>query len=245
MDGLLDGALIGVMDRKDLAEIDRRYYTTARATVDGEQSKYTDEKHIRSGLADWEQAVITEAFPPGARVVVTAAGAGREILGLLEQGFDPVGYEPHEDLVKAGRAVLVADALPADRLRVSARDRFPDHTEHCDAVIIGWGSFSLVPGRHRRNELLRAARALLEPGAPMLVSFFPRGNNPYFPVAYRTATTLRRLRRAEPAEFGDALTPNFVHCFGPGEVEAELAAAGFSCERSAARPYPHALARAV
>ena len=246
MDGLLDGALLGVMDRDDLAEIDRRFYTTVREPVDGEQSTYTDEKHIRQGLANWERAVVTETFPPGARVLVTAAGAGREVLGLLDAGFDPVGYEPHDDLVEAGRAVLAADGLDADRLRRSPRDRFPDHTGPCDAVVIGWCSFTLVPGRHRRNELLGAARALLEPGAPLLVSFFLRRDDKlYFSVVYRTASTLRRLRRAEPAEFGDALGPNFVHCFGPGEVEAELAAAGFSCERWAAKPYPHALARAV
>ena len=179
-------------------------------------------------------------------MLVTAAGAGREILGLLDAGFDPVGYEPHEDLVKAGRAVLAADGLDADRLRLSGRDRFPEHTAPCDAVIIGWGSFTLVPGRHRRHELLRAARALLEPGAPLLLSFFLRGdNNPYFPAVYRTASTLRRLRRAEPAELGDSLGTNFAHSFGPGEVEAELAAAGFACERWAAKPYPHALARAA
>lgn len=245
MDGLLDGALLGVMDREDLAEIDRRYYTTARETVGGEQPKYTDEKHIRSGLSGWERAVITETFPPGARVLVTAAGAGREILGLLEAGFDPVGYEPHEDLVTAGRAVLAAEGLPFDRLRLSARDRFPDHSEPCDAVIIGWGSFSLVPGRDRRNELLRAARAPLKSGSPMLVSFGLRGNTRYFPVAYHTASMLRRLRCAEPAELGDALAPNFVHFFTLEEVNAELAAAGFSCERSSAAPYPHAVARAM
>jgi hypothetical protein len=55
---------------------------------------------------------------------------------------------------------------------------------------------------------------------------------------------LRRLRRAERVEPGDVLVPNFTHWFTRREVEAELAAAGFSLVHFATSPYGHAVGRA-
>lgn len=243
-DAVLDGCFLGLMDRDDLVVVDRGFYAVAREAVCGGAYRYTDAEHIKSGLATWEVAALDAYFPEGARVVVTAAGAGRELLGLLERGFDPIGFEPNEQLAAGGAALLAAEGH-GDRLRVSRRDEFPTGAPDADAVVVGWGSYMLIPGRHRRVAFLRGARERLQPEAPLLVSFFERPPSRYFEVVHGIAAPLRRLRRSEPVELGDALTPNFAHYFSRGEIQTELTEGGFRLTHHASRPYAHAVARAV
>src|SRR5687767_14651727 len=89
------GAWLGIFDRSTLARVDEGYFKRARETVDGKPFTYVDEKYNLGGLFDWEEQVVREHFPPPpARVVVTGAGAGREVLALLRLGYDAVGFEP-------------------------------------------------------------------------------------------------------------------------------------------------------
>ena len=64
-------------------------------------------------------------------------------------------------------------------------------------------------------------------------------------VTFRTAALLRRLLGREPPEPGDALAPNFVHCFTRDELISELQEAGWQLARFEQEPYPHAVAKAV
>jgi hypothetical protein len=56
-------------------------------------------------------------------VAVTGADGGREVIALLDRGFDTVGFEPNDVLVVAG-STLMRKLGYADRLRVCARDAF-------------------------------------------------------------------------------------------------------------------------
>ncbi len=239
---VLDGCFLGVMDRDDLVYLDRAYYAVAREPIDGMRLGYTDTEHITSGLAAWEAAAIEAHFPAGGRVLVTGAGAGRELVGLLERGFAPLGFEPNEQLAAAGGALLAAQGHGAC-LQVSRRDEFPSDAPEADAVIVGWGSYGLIPGRRRRVAFLRGARERLSPQAPLLVSFFERPPTRYFEVVQQIAGPLRRLRRAEPIELGDALMPNYSHYFSHEEIESELAEGGFRLTQIISTPYAHAIAR--
>jgi hypothetical protein len=241
---LFDGFFLGLMDRDALTFVDRSFYASTRELVEGDFHGYADEVHIRSGLHTWEQTAAVAHFPAAARVVVTAAGAGREVLGLRALDFDAVGYEPNERLVAAGRDVLSREGA-GDRLLACRRDAFPPAADGAGAVVAGWGSYMLIPGRRRRIEFLRGARAALEPGGPLLLSFFIRPQSRYFMIVAAVARPLRRLRRDEPVEPGDTLAPNFVHYFTRAEIEAELAAAGFDCLEYRTEPYGHAVARAI
>lgn len=241
---LFDGFFLGLMDRDDLIVVDRAFYAHAREPVGGVGHRYTDAEHIQSGLAAWEAAAVDAYFPEGARVIVTAAGAGREVVGLLDRGFDPVGFEPNDQLAGAGAAVLAPDGH-GDRLRISRRDEFPADAPDADAIVIGWGSYMLIPGRRRRVAFLAGARQRLQPDAPLLVSFFERSPSRYFAIVHAIAAPLRRLRRSEPVELGDALMPNFVHYFSRAEIESELAEGGFTLLHYARKPYAHAVARAI
>jgi hypothetical protein len=240
-----DGFWLGLLDRAALDRLDELFYSRGQDVENGRAFTYLDEQHNLAGLRDWEAAAIEAHFPPGARVIVTGAGGGREVIALLERGFDAVGYEPNEALVAAG-SELIRRLGHEDRLRVSERDAFPPDAPSCDAVLVGWGSYMLIPGRARRLAFLRAVRRSLPEGAPILCSFFLRRPNArYFTIVAETANLLRRIRRAERVERGDTIGHNFVHSFTRAEIEAELAEGGFRLVAFAAEPYGHAVALAT
>lgn len=233
-----DGLWLGLLTPDDLRRVDRAFYASATEPVDGSPRTYGEPEHVLQGLSAWEVAA-TDDFVRAARVVVTSAGAGREVHGLLSLGFDAVGYEPNELLVAAGREVLEEP----DRLRECDYDLFPNHDGQVDAIVIGWGSYMLVRPRAARLELLDGARQALAPGGMLLVSYFDRPPTRYFAIVKAVGNVVRRLLRRVPLELGDALSPNAVHYFTESEIRAELDAAGFDVLRTAQSPYGHAVAR--
>ncbi len=243
---LFDGFWLGMLDRDSLAQFDELHYDTRRERVgSGAAYRYDDDRWNLRGLSDWERAAIEQHFPSSGRIVVTGAGGGREVLALLERGYDAVGFEPHPRLVQAGAALLERRGH-AHRLMVSRRDAFPAEVGACDAIIVGWGSYSLMSGRRRRVEFLRGARACLPVDGPILVSFLARqGGERLLGTVSKTANLLRRVRRSEPTEIGDALIPNFVHRFADEELTTELEEAGFLIDTYRRHPYGHAVARAA
>lgn len=241
-----DGLLLGLLDRDALAAVDQVFYERRTEQLGNERRAYTDDAWNLRGLFDWEAAAVRQHFPAGARVLVTGAGGGREVIALLDDGFDAHGFEPNPVLVEAGRRVL-AERGHADRLQVMGRDLAPVADGPWDAVVVGWGSYMLMPGRARRLAFLRALRAQLSPDALLLVSFWPRSHLPASSsrVHVGTANVVRRLRRRDAVEPGDFLAPNFVHTFTPAEIRSELEAAGFAVLQQTEEPFGHAVAKAV
>jgi hypothetical protein len=244
LNAVIDGLWLGAFDRDQLARIDEAHYDTLVERNQVATFRYSDEHWNTSGLREWEAAAVEHAFPAGARVVVTGAGGGREVLALLERGYDAIGYEPHPGLVAAGEDLLARHGHPG-RMSSMGRNAFP-RTEPFDALLAGWGSYMLTPGRAHRTAFLRGARERMPQGAPALLSFFVRSpdERDYARLA-AAANLVRRVRRLEPAEVGDALRPNFVHHFTREELAAEIAGAGFALGAYAERPYGHALATSI
>lgn len=244
-DACFQGFWLGVLDREALARIDEHYYRGRRETLGGRAFLYTEDEYNLQGLQDWEAAAVNEHFPAGQRVVVTGAGTGREVYGLLEQGFDAVGYEPNEELLASGRDFLRRHGH-VDRLHPSDWDLFPSEVERSGGVVVGWGSYSLIPARDRRIAFLRAARRALPAGAPILVSFFLRVRDArYFGGVAAIANVFRRAARRERVDRGDTLNPYYAHYFVRDEIAAELEAAGFLLVAFEPAPYGHAVARAA
>jgi hypothetical protein len=142
--------------------------------------------------------------------------------------------------------VLAADGHH-DRLRECPRDVFPAAAPAADAVLVGWAAYAHLQGAERRRRYLTDARARLEPGGILIVSFFMLpGLERYQRVVHAVARNVRRLRPGEPVpEPGDLLRPMFLHCSSEPEVRAECAAAGFAVEELHLEPYPHLVARAI
>lgn len=235
------GARLGMASRQGLHALDERYYSGGGA---GEHIDYAGDAHNRSGLFGWERRMVERFFPPSGRLLVTAAGGGREVLALARMGYAVDGFEPHAGLVDAARRLLAREGVDA-RIAVSPRDQAPRTDARYDGVIVGWSSYTLTQGRARRIAFLRDLRALARPGAPLLLSFFFRDRSPFrHGVIARVGTALRRIRGGEPVEEGDALAPNFVHLFTEAEIRDELRQAGWEPVFHSIDETGHAVARA-
>lgn len=141
-----------------------------------------DSPDFDANLFPFEEEALERYFPPPpGRILIGAAGGGREALALARRGYEVVAFEPSAPLVSglaahipaglkvsAYRATYedlprLAPALPgADAADLNALPRF-------DAAILGWGSLSHLLSEERQVAALRAMSAVTD--GPVLVSF--------------------------------------------------------------------------
>lgn len=211
----LSGLGLGLLSDDQLRELDELYYAC--------DPMYRSETWNERGLSAWEQQAVDENVPPGSRIAVPGAGGGREVLALLRQGYDAIGYESHPALRDFGSAFLERCRHP-DRLLAMPRDEFPE-VGHCDAVLIGWGAYSLISCQARRTRFLQGAAAATGPGGALMLSAFARpAHGRDLAMTLRMSKRLRQLRKLRTPELGDTLAPNLVHVFTPEQIESELRA---------------------
>jgi len=218
---LHEGFWLGVLRADDLDAITAGHY--------GQSQEYASAEHNQRGLFDWERVVVEQYFQPGSRILVAAAGAGREILALRQAGFQVEGFDCSPTLVQAGDALF--DGLGERRgVTLCAAGQVPCGPALYQGLIVGWTGYTHIPTRRRRIAFLEGLRHRAMPGAPVLISFFPRDrSSQYENLNYwiaRVSRFLFRGRKEEP-EPGDHLGWCFSHTFTREEVEAELRAAGF------------------
>src|SRR5262245_8090759 len=96
-EAMIQAVVLGLLDAPDLERI-----TVSRF----EGSRYAEPSVIEAGLQWWERDAIQQFFPPEGRVVVGAAGAGREVLALHKRGYEVDGFECARTLVETGQEQL-------------------------------------------------------------------------------------------------------------------------------------------
>lgn len=223
--------------------------TLATVASYNRENPYATRAHNLSGLFQWEHKVVTEYFGSGFRILVAAAGAGRELVALNRLGYRADGFDCSIALVGAGQRLIAECGLDAS-LSFCPPAMVPDSTRHCDGIIVGWGGYTHIPGTARRVEFLRQLHRVVSAGAPVLLSFWARPD-PAAPDDYRVlklASHTRALRRSsdEPPQLGDHLTGiGFDHRFTRSEIEAEFAAAGFRLEAYSETDHPYAVGLAL
>jgi SAM-dependent methyltransferase len=242
--GLISAAFVGfwlgILSRRSLLLVDDAYYVGPRGGTDNPDA-YESEEYNRRGLWAWEQAMIEEYFAGASRLLVLACGGGREVLALQRLGYEADGFECQPILVDAANRLLVADGFTAT-VQVSPRDSCPTGDRRYSGVIVGWGGYTLVAGRHRRVALLQQVRERLEPGGMILISFFARRGTPRrFRLVAAMANALRWPLGRERVEPGDYLSPNYVHFFTQEEIRGELEEAGFDLLHYGTAGYGHAV----
>lgn len=209
------------------------------------------------GLHSWELEVLARPpFPAAGRLLVGAAGGGREIVPLRARGYEVVGFEPTEALARGAAAVVAGDpgvelhrASFADLVLAVEQGSGPlagVAGSRFDAVILGWGGLSHVIEHRERVALLRAFRAVC-PAGPVVASFFV-DDDPLRRVQARATSPARaRLRAAfrrlgapgdhpEGAVYGRV---GFMHLFVEDEIASMARDSGYSIAFLAEAPYPH------
>ena len=208
--------------------------------------RYRREDHNFSGLFAWEESTIESYFPPQGRLLIASSGAGREALELSTRGytvscFDCVPAMLAQSSEVFARAGLVLETLLAEPGKVPEKLR--NSNQRFEGAIIGWGGYMHMQGRKNRIQFLREVSELLEPGAPLLVSFFIRARGPrYYELVSKGACLIRRLRgKPTDIEPGDIIQGTFDHHFTSEEIAEELGEAGFRFASYYQESFPHAV----
>lgn len=215
-------------------------------------------QHFSRGLFSWEARFVeSPRFPRKGRILIGAAGAGREMVALLDRGYSVTAFDPCASFIESA-APLVRDK-PAkllcgsyeDLMRATEGERSPLTSlleePPFDAVILGWGSLSHVLPSSSRRSLLRALK-LVAPNAPVLASFVLRTEDAMGTEskgrardALRTLFTL--LGAPGTSEVGDYfyLNTGFFSYLTSEELSRIAFEAGYEVVTFDESPYPHAV----
>lgn len=232
---LHEGFWLGCLTSEDLNHVTAAFYENSQW--------YQSDEHNRSGLFDWESAAIKQYFRPGSRILVAAAGAGREMLALHREGFQVEGFECNPNLLQISRSVLTQNGAP-DSVTLCAANEVPPGPRVFDALIVGWGAYSHIAARRHRIRFLDSLRQLGTANAPLLVSFLLHQPSNYDVLTRHVARLSRALSltQKDEIEIGDHLSRDgFRHLFVRSEVESELKAAGFEVVLFSEESYGHAV----
>ncbi len=213
---------LGLLDADELVRL-----TLARF----ESSSYADPSYnAHSGLWLWEREALRRFFPQAGRIIVGAAGAGREMIALHRAGYSVVGFECARTLVDAAAAIL-EDAECPGQLLLAAPCTVPPLEGLFDGAIMGWSGYMYVPRRAQRVQLLKDFRRVLRPGAPLLLSFQTR--EPFerrMRWSARGANWIRKIRGVPRVIPGDCLENGFKHWFNREDIASEMADAELCME---------------
>lgn len=209
----------------------------------------------RAGLMDWETSLISDpSFPRAGRILVGAAGAGREMRALHTLGYRTTGFDPSSVLVTAGRAMT--EAAGAELIVASYNDvvTAAQHStgplaalgrnDPIAGIILSFGSVSYLIDADERRKLF-ASLATIAPGAPIAFSFLSENYR-----AGRRPTLLRAVAKGLSRMLGT--TPRqpmqrflahagFMGLVTEQEVREIALHIGYDVAMLSLLPYPHAL----
>lgn len=219
LDSVLSGFWLGVFCNKTLDLFDDYHYSRSE--------KYHTDSYNFSGLKRWEAERVERFFVKGRKILLTAAGAGRETLALSSLGYEVDSYECNRDLVDYGNSFLKRHGNNIE-IKYLPRNSVPFKNKVYDGVIIGWGAYSHIRTPGSRIEFLLKLKDCLKIEAPLMISFVTRaGSSRQDRIVKGIANLFRRLSGREKVEEGDRLFSYFIHFFTEEEVRAEIQKAGY------------------
>jgi hypothetical protein len=216
-----EGVWLGLLDHDDLQEVTNRCYADPATT-------FVQQRHVRSGPREWERQAFDDYFASCRTLLVAGAGSGREVEWLSRAGKDVTGFDSTRELVDYGNERLAIDGV-STKLLIAPPGGVPPGLGTFDGAVVGWGALSHIMGRHRRVEFLRALRAHVGVGAPLLVSCLWRLDDARrWHVSRSVAAAIRAVRRSpQPVELGDTVADAAWHWFTADELRHELRLGGF------------------
>jgi len=225
------GLWLGVLSPERLYSVVEEYYSrSGRERELQGMPDYHSKEYNRSGLWNWQKDLLTRYFGDCRRLLVLGAGGGREVLALLQLGYQVDGFESHRDLVVAANELLREEGFDPAVHRVAPNEG-PDSGTTYDGIVVGWDMYMSIPTRRRRIAFLRQLRTQTRVRGPILLDFYPRpSQSRQYDVTATIANTIRRVLRREPAELGDWLAPMYAHHTTQDELTSELAEGGFDID---------------
>ncbi len=214
MDAVLSGFWLGVMSEKSLDLYDELHYNNSE--------KYADDNYNLSGLFEWEKERIEKYFSKAKKILLLAAGGGRETVALIRMGFDIDSYECNKVLIEYGNAFL-QKYTKNFKIKYLPKDSTPEEVKKYDGIIIGWGAYSHIRGSKKRIAFLEQLQPFLNKDAPLMISFLTKEEKGrQEKITKKVSDFFRFLRNKDKIETGDRLQASFVHYFTKQEIIKEL-----------------------
>jgi O-methyltransferase/aklanonic acid methyltransferase len=250
--------LPGVVDALEVLGRFRRpfspplYVGSAEACLAGVREKYDRRAEALqysslalTGIEAFERELVEQHVKPEGRLLDIGCGAGREALGFARLGFRVVGIDIAPAMIEAARANAAREGL-AVAFRVQSATELDEPPGSFDGAFWG-GSYQHIPGRLLRVETLRRIRRALTPDGVLILGIVAyRGTRPFLSrtrlVDFLRSVAVRFWKTRRVSELGDGYMREvsdasdtraacFFHDFaGPGEVRAEIEAAGLAGE---------------
>jgi len=218
-EAVLSGFWLGIMGEKSIDFSDELAYNSTKF--------YIDENYNRSGLFEWEKPIIQKHFVNAKNILLIAAGGGRESLALSRIGFDVDSYECNPKLIEFGNKFLNKNGINKG-IKYLKRNTVPSEVMKYDGIIIGWGAYSLIPGKKRRHDFLTGLFPFMKKETPLMISFLWIGKKSRKDKIIKSVSNVFRvLRNKEKTELGDRLSPDFIHYFDEEEIKDELIKANY------------------
>ena len=219
---IYEGFWLGCLSPDDLNAVTGQHFQQSRF--------YASREHNLSGFFAWEKPVIERYFQPGTRLLVAAAGGGREVLALRTAGFHAEGFECSQPLVDAAQKIF-SEIGQSNYVLYCRPDHVPEGSPIYDGLVVGWGGYTHIPTRARRVAFLQGLRNRSLPHSHILLSFFTRGAKAWEDiVVHQTSQFLQFfVPQAERSlQVGDRISfARYVHAFTRDELEEELRSGGF------------------
>ncbi len=244
----LDRFLSGIA----LSALDPDHWTKLTSHIYSARGDYQ-----RDGLFSWEKKWFDKDLPPApCRILIGGAGTGREVIALMDLGYEVVAFDPASSFVKKTqdlqqkRACLafeqgtykdMADesSETAARLNTTIQSHAP-----YDAVVFGWGSYTHIASETVRIDVLKKCLHLA-PGAPVLLSFWMRGDDTErartraWKAGWRLGQLFVGQKNPRAEDPGDDISgrAGYGHFFSRREIERIAKEAGYKIARQAPGPY--------
>jgi hypothetical protein len=204
---------------------------------------WEDDSRLAAAWLPWERRAIEFFPPPPAKVLVGAAGWGREARVLAAMGYSVVAFEPVRRLAEK----MASETAPLGSVRVY-RGTFQDmpflealptgargdlrNDGPFDAAIVGYGSLSHLLRDAQRVETLRRFAEVTQ--GPILVSFYASFPEAAFPERLPAAAHtgwLRRWLRQRKARRGTSrfqMNGGYFRLLSREEIEGMASEVGLS-----------------
>jgi SAM-dependent methyltransferase len=188
---------------------------------------------VRYGLHPWEREFYGRFLRKGDRILLVGCGTGRDLLPLLEDGYETEGIDLAPNAVGTCAENVKARGLTA-ALHVGPIETATFDVVF-DTVVFSWWCYAYLPGRAARAQALANVRRHLSPRGQVLLSYVSWSEGARRPPLWLTRVSCALLRTGWRPESGDAIwlqggwrRPylHFEHRFTADEIEREARDAG-------------------
>lgn len=152
---------LAVLSKKSLETLLQKHYESGK--------RYTNNENTLKGLFTWEKEIANKFTPPQSRIIIIAAGGGREAFALAQRSCIVEAYETDKKMVSYAQSVFKDKNLPVTFSQHEI-NTIPSGT--CDVFWFGWGVYTHFIGQENRVQLLVEASLRIEENGYIIISYW-------------------------------------------------------------------------